>query len=110
MQTLLLNSASKANPHANWWIKGDGADIVPGICESEDLKWSGDVNLNTGELQAFYQAYRSRLKFISEIGLKTRQERCIVVEDLKKVRQQLVDEKDFATRGMVKIVLTPILL
>ena len=46
------------------------------------------------------------MRFIAEIGLKTRQERCIVMEDLKKVRQQLVDEKDFAIRGMVKVVLT----
>ena len=106
MQTLLLDSASKANPHAIWWIKGDGCDVVPGICESVTLKWSGDIDLNTGELQASYKEYRARLRFIAEIGLKTRQERCIVMEDLKKVRQQLVDEKDFAIQGMVKVVLT----
>ena len=107
MQTLLLDSASKANPHAIWWIKGDGCDVVPSICESVNLKWSGDIDLNTGELQASYQAYRGRLRFIAEIGLKTRQERCIIVEDLKKVHQQLVDEKDFAIRGtcMIKLVL-----
>ena len=73
---------------------------------SLSLKWSGDIDLNTGELQASYKAYRARLRFIAEIGLKTRQEKCIIMEDLKKVRQQLVDEKDFAIRGMVKVVLT----
>ena len=101
MQTLLLDSASKANPNTIWWLKGDGCDIVPGVCESVDLKWSGDIDLNTGELQVAYQAYRSRLTLISEIGLKTRQARSIVVEDLRKVHQQLLDDKDFATRGKV---------
>ena len=76
------------------------------VCESVTLKLSGDIDLNTGELQASYKEYRARLRFIAEIGLKTRQERCIVMEDLKKVRQQFVDKKDFAIQGVVKVVLT----
>lgn len=100
LQTLLLDSAVKANPHAIWWIKGDGCDVVPGVCESVDVKWSGDVDLNTGELQKSYQAYRTELEFISEIGLKSRQARCTVVEDLKKVHHQLLTDKDFTIEGI----------
>ena len=74
-QTLLLDSA---NPNATWWIKGDACDLVPGLFESVDIKWSGDVDLNDGKLQQAYRAYKSKLEFVSEIGLKTRQERCIV--------------------------------
>ena len=76
------------------------------VSRSVILKWSGDIDLNTGELQASYKEYRVRLRLIAEIGLKIRQERCIIMEDLKKVCQQLVDEKDFAIQGMVKVVLT----
>ena len=83
----ILDSAVKASPHATWWIKGDGCDIVPGICESVQLKWSGDVDLNTGELKKAYQLYRSRLDFISGIGLKDRQEKSVLLEDLKEVHQ-----------------------
>ena len=99
MQTM-LDYASKGNPHAIWWIKDEGCD-VPDLYESVTLKWSGNIDLNTGELQAFYKEYRARLRFIAEIGLKTRQGRCIVMEDLKKVRQQLADEKDFAIQGSI---------
>ena len=98
-QTLLLDSAVRSNPHAFWWIKGDGCDIVPGLCESVQLKWSGDVDLNTGELQRSYETYKLRLKFVSEIGLKSRQERKMILEDLKKLHTQLVTDKDFAISG-----------
>ena len=68
MQT--LHSVSKANPHSIWYIKGDGCD-VPSICESMDLKWSGDIDINTGERQASYQAYRgSLLKLAQKLDKK----------------------------------------
>ena len=98
-QTLLLDSAVKSNPHAFWWIKGNGCDILPGLCESVQLKCSGDVDLNTGKLQQSYETYKLRLKFVSEIGLKSRQERNMILEDLKKLHTQLTADKDFAISG-----------
>ena len=91
----------KSNPHALWWIKGDGRDIVPGLCESVQLKWSWDVDLNTGELQQSYKTYivKMRFKFVSEIGLTSRQGRNMIMEDLKKLHAQLVTDKDFSISG-----------
>lgn len=36
------------------------------------MKWSGDVDLNDGELQRMYATYMNRLKFVSRIGLDDR--------------------------------------
>lgn len=72
---------------------------MSGLCELVQLKWSGDVNLNTGELQQSYETYKLRVKFVSEIGLKSRQGTSMVLEDLKKLRLQLVTDKDFPISG-----------
>ena len=69
-QTLLLDEAAKTSDcNTTWWIKADGCDIVPGLCESVQRKWSGDVDLNNGELQANYQFYTSKLDFVSGLAL-----------------------------------------
>ena len=97
---LVLDSAAKQNPNATWWIKGDGCDVVPGICESVNMVWSGDVDLNDGELQKAYQQYRKQLEFISGIGLNTRQTKELIVQDLKVLCDWLVSDKDFAIKGV----------
>ena len=93
---LVLDSTTKKNPNATWWIKGDGCDIVPGIYESVNIVLSGDVNLNDGELQKAYQQYRKQLEFISGIGLNTRQTKELIVQDLKVLCDWLVSDQDFA--------------
>ena len=35
-------------------MKADDCDINPGLMESTRLKWSGDVDLNDGALEAEY--------------------------------------------------------
>lgn len=97
-QTLLLDAAAKANPHTTWWIKGDGCDVVPGLCESVQLKWSGDVDLNDGSLKDSYQQYRRKLDFSAGIGLTTRLGRN-TIEDLAVVHQQLLSDKEFVIEG-----------
>ena len=72
---------------------------MPGLCESVQQKWSGDVDLNTGELQRSYQMYQTELIFISEIGLGSRQCRSMILQDLKELHQHLVKDKDFAISG-----------
>lgn len=101
---MLLDSAVKANPGATWWIKGDGCDIIPGICESVQMIWSGDVDLNDGKVQEAYHLYRAKLEFISEIGLKGRQAKGTILEDLNKLHQQLLSDKDFAIKGAILYV------
>lgn len=72
---------------------------MPGLCESVQLKWSGDVDLNSGELQRSYQAYRSKLDFVAGVGLGCRQGRAAIEEDLRKIHQQLLSDKQFASQG-----------
>ena len=73
--------------------------LVPGLCESVQRKWSGDVDLNDGELQAAYQSYLHRLEFVSGLGLGSRRERNTIVADLENIHQQLLHDKDFACKG-----------
>ena len=95
----MLDAAVKANPHATWWIKGDGCDIVAGLCESLQLKWSGDIDLNDGKVQSDYELYKSRLDFVSGLGLGTRQNRSTIHEDLSTLHKQLLTDKEFSVKG-----------
>ncbi len=38
-QLQMLDSAHLANPDCNWWLKGDGCDVVGGLGESTRLVW-----------------------------------------------------------------------
>ena len=96
----LLDAAAKANPDASWWIKGDGCDVVPGLDESMRLVWSGDVDFDTGDLQRAYEVYRSKLEFISSIGLKSRREKGIIKNDLVEIHRQLQSDKEFVIKGI----------
>ena len=61
MQTYVLDEAAKHHPNAWWWLKADGCDVVNGLAESMRGAWSGDVDLNDGELQQQHKAYQDRL-------------------------------------------------
>ena len=74
---------------------------MPGLCESVQHKWSGDVDLNDGKLQAVYQIYLSRLQFVSTIGLGCRRERVVIRDDLQEIHKQLLIDKDFAIEGNI---------
>ena len=66
MQLSMLDAAARSNPSGQWWLKGDGCDIVAGIGESVRLiEWPGDEDLDTGELARAYAAYRSLLSFMT---------------------------------------------
>lgn len=71
--------------------------MVPGLCESVKLKWSGDVDLNDGKLDSNYQQYRAKLNMISSIGIGSR--RPLVNNDLSTCYQQLIQDKDFLVKG-----------
>ena len=55
---------------------------------------AGDVDLNDGKLDGAYQLYISSLQFVAGLGLKSRRGRDAVVEDLKKIRTDLLEDKD----------------
>ena len=97
----LLDTAKNTNPEAYWWIKGDGCDLVPGLGESVAGEWSGDVDLNTGDLQRSYEQYKSKLAIISGVGLGSRQGRAIVKDDLSTIFTQLRSDKSFIIDGML---------
>ena len=74
-------------------------DVTSCLVFMSRFNWSGDVDRNTGKLQQSYETYKLRLEFVSEIGLKSRQERNMILEDLKKLHTQLIADKDFAISG-----------
>ena len=63
----VLDEACKHHPHAWWWVKADGCDLVSGLAESVSEIWHGDVDLNNGELEHITLPIRavSRISAIS---------------------------------------------
>lgn len=84
-----------------WWIKGDGCDLIEGLGESVSGLWSGDVDLNTGDLQRAYDEYKSKLELISGIGLGSRRGRATILADLNNVYSKLRSDKEFIIKGRV---------
>ena len=89
----MLETAHRSNPNCNWWLKGDGCDLVAGLGESIRLEWSGNVDLNTGSLQQLYQSYRSLLNLVASLTPDA-------VEDLRKCHGILLEEKEFLVKSM----------
>ena len=94
MQTTVLDEAARLHPNSWWWLKGDGTDINAGLRESMKMEWSGDVDLNDGDLQRAYELYQQELRFISQWGLEERQSpdevllslRCNLLRDMEVTR------------------------
>ena len=73
LQSEVLRAASTSNSTDTWWwIKGDGCDVVKGICESTRWEWSGDVDLNDGHLKDLQQLFKEQLQWTEGIGLGQR--------------------------------------
>lgn len=60
------------------------------------MKWSGDVDLNDGELQRMYATYMNRLKFVSRIGLD---DRVSLLQDISTCIGELCDDIKFVSSG-----------
>lgn len=91
----VLQEAVKAHPDEWWWLKADGCDIVGGLKESVDHKWSGDVDLNDGKLAILHSEYMARRKFITGVGVDERRERLALLSDLQKIKTDLKDDITF---------------
>lgn len=84
-----MDEAARSHPEVWWWVKGDGCDVISGLRESVDHKWSGDVDLGDGKLQALFSEYTDSQKFISNFGLGDREARWTVSYDCDKLLQQV---------------------
>ena len=61
-------------------------------------EWSGDVDLDTGDLQQEFKVYRDLLDFYKAIRIGSN-----CVEDLGKCCQILLEEKIFILTGIYKV-------
>ena len=95
----MLDEAHRTHPNAWWWVKGDGCDLVSGVCESTKLEWSGDVDLNDGDVQKAYEVYRQRLTLIDGVGLGDRLTPALILDDLTTCSHQLAEDTLFISRG-----------
>lgn len=89
----------KLNVHSQWWIKGDGTDVLKGLWESVSGEWAGDVDLNDGKLQQAFEQHQDRIKWVKSIGLQSQgTER--IKQDLMKAQEIVSTEIAFVSNGM----------
>lgn len=83
----MLDAAASAHPNSWFWVKADGVDVVAGLGESLRLQWSGDVDLNDGELSKQYQLYRS-LAFVGSLASTSTR----LLDNLEKLHGELATD------------------
>ncbi len=96
MQVSVLDEAKQAHSNAQWWIKVDGCDLVEALGESVYHVWSGDEDLNNGEVAMQHTQYMQRLEHISSLcrNLTIAADRSKTVNDL--VLHKVLIEQDIA--------------
>ena len=97
----VLREAARLDPHAAWWIKADGCDVVKGLFESVRGQWSGDVNLNDGAVDRLRSELQMRLDHIGQLGLGTRRSPEVIMADLTKLKTSLIDDAEFCSSSML---------
>ncbi len=95
----MIDKATRLLPYAEWWIKADGVDVVPGLSESVKLEWSGDVDLNDRVVEKMHAMYMKRLKFIEHAGVS--RDLIVVCHDLQQLQKNLCDDLEFVHQGNV---------
>lgn len=96
-QLAVLDEAARSCPNSWWWLKADGCDLVKGLKESVKLQWSGDVDLNDGDLQKQYSEYKNRLQSVERAGL-VQDNACA---DFKSILQDLTKDLEFIQSGKI---------
>ena len=89
VQVEAIRDAKKFHPEAAFWIKADACDVLPGIQESVNHKWAGDVDLNDGAVLSASEVYHSVLDKVSTFGLGKRRERCLVADDVSFLKAKI---------------------
>ena len=99
MQLAALDKACKLQPDAVWSIKCDGCDVVSGLGDSVAKKWSGDIDLNDGNLKKQYEEYTRRINIIASLGVRS-SERIDMDRDMIKTKGELEGGLSFISSGM----------
>ncbi|XP_072046199.1 uncharacterized protein [Amphiura filiformis] len=71
IQRTILQQAHESIPTGKWWLKADACDISPGLRESLNHEWSGDVDMGDNKLQLLHQQYIAALKQVDTMTLTT---------------------------------------
>ena len=95
----MSKAASTSNDTTWWWIKGDGCDVVKGLCESVSGKWSGDVDLNDGQMNRLYQKFQQQVQWVDGIGLESRSTSDRVQSDLRVAMEYVDSDLEFISSG-----------
>lgn len=82
----VLREGKRVHPDAWWWVKADGCDIVSGLKESTKKEWSGDVDLNNGEIHELHSQYIDSLRFLD---LGSRRAHQMLILDFKHLQKDL---------------------
>lgn len=75
-------------------MKADGCDLVAGLAESMKGVWTGDVDLNDGDLDNQYKEYTSRLLSIRNLQYSA-ERRSILAHDLREQFLKLQKDLEF---------------
>lgn len=91
-----MDEAKRVHPKAQWWLKADGCDLIKALGSSVNHDWTGDVDLNDGQLAKLHSSFLSRLAFIANIcrDITNSIKREKTLSDLKVEQAQL--RKDLA--------------
>lgn len=68
----MLKKLTDINPNSQWWIKGDGTDVIKGLWESVSGVWSGNIDLNDGKLDQLYKEFEKKLNGLKVLECNTR--------------------------------------
>lgn len=79
--------------------------MVEGLGESTRLVWSGDVDLNCGDVSKLYKKYKDLLNFIDSLSMN-----CEILGDLSKCSAMLIEEKEFLVKGTYACTIVQILI
>lgn len=72
---------------------------MKGVWESTTGKWSGDVDLNDGQLECLQQQFKQQLKWAEGIGLESRSTPDKIRHDLSSAMEHTTTELEFITSG-----------
>ncbi len=96
-QVSALDGIKQANPESIWWISG--VDVVKGLFESTKGVWSGDVDLNDGQLERKFKEMHDRLLFVKDLGLSSRSGSVILMKDLEVLLEYSKEDSKFILHG-----------
>ena len=89
--------------NGRWFIKADATDMKTGLRESMQGKWTGDCDMDDGQLQATKKKYEERLDWIRCLGLQDRKGSEKLSADLKTPACQLNADLNFLTKGIKNV-------